>query len=97
MRNGQVVILTLGDKGAVVVMGDQERYIPAIPVKVVDTTGAGDTFCGASASRWIERSDVWEACRFATAAAALSVMKSGAQNSIPDLVAIEEFLKRVEM
>lgn len=99
VRRGQVIILTLGDKGAMVVVDgqDQELYIPAIPVHVVDTTGAGDTFCGAFVSRWIEQGDVLEACSFATAAAALSVTKYGAQSSIPDLVEVEDFLRRVEM
>lgn len=93
VRKDQVVILTLGDKGARIVADDQERHIPAIPVKVIDSTGAGDTFCGAFVTRWIERGDVWEACRFATAAAALSVTKPGAQDSIPCLAEIEGFLR----
>lgn len=91
-REGQIVILTLGKKGSVVLSGDTEEQIPSYAVKAVDTTGAGDTFCGAFVARWIEDGQLMEAIRFATAAAALSVTKIGAQSSIPLEVEVLDFL-----
>lgn len=91
-NEGQIVILTLGQKGSVVVSGDVAEQIPSYTVKAVDTTGAGDTFCGAFVARWIEDGQLIEAVRFATAAAALSVTKIGAQSSIPLEVEVLDFL-----
>lgn len=79
----EIVILTLGASGSVIVSKDLKEYIPSHKVKTLDTTGAGDTFCGAFAARWMETGDLLDAVRFATAAAALSVMSLGAQPSIP--------------
>ena len=67
--------------------------MPAFPVEAVDTTAAGDVFNGALAVRVAEGVDAWiDAIRFASAAAALSVMKLGAQPSAPQRSEIETFL-----
>ena len=58
-------------------------------VAAVDTTGAGDTFCGAFAAAIASGDDYAEAARFATAAAGLSVQSIGAVPSIPRRDAIE--------
>ena len=78
------MIVTMGAKGAVYYSEDGEAGIcPAHKVDVVDTTGAGDTFCGGLAVAIAEGNTLREAAAFATAASALTVQKMGAQASIP--------------
>lgn len=61
-RVGQVVILTLGEKGSVIVSDEMEKQIPSYVVNTVDTTGAGDTFCGAFVAQWVEGVDFTGLC-----------------------------------
>ena len=77
------VILTLGSRGSMVYSGDEPVLIPALKVDAVDTTAAGDTFCGALAVAISEGKSLTDAARFATCASALTVQKMGAQVSIP--------------
>jgi len=79
-----VVVITLGSMGTLVKDGDQYYEIP-VPVKVdaVDTTAAGDTFCGALCVGISEGLDIPDAVRFANNAAGISVTRMGAQSSIP--------------
>lgn len=79
------IILTMGSKGCIVDQQgrDSRISIPAHKVKAVDTTGAGDTFCGALCVALSEGKDLVEAAEFATAASALAVQKLGAQDAIP--------------
>jgi len=58
-------------------------------VRAVDTTGAGDTFCGALAAAVAEGQPLLDAVRFATAASALSVEGIGAVSSIPNRSSID--------
>ncbi|WP_214416564.1 ribokinase [Sphaerisporangium fuscum] len=77
-------VITLGSRGAVYGSRAGERiHVPAVPVKAVDTTAAGDTFVGALAVARAEGRPWPEALRFATAAAALSVQRQGASTSMP--------------
>ncbi len=87
-----VVIITLGGQGSFIRHGSHELHIPAFPVKPVDTTAAGDTYCGAMGVALLEGANWSEAARFATAASALSVMKVGAQPSIPHRPEIDAIL-----
>lgn len=86
------VIMTLGSRGSVVgVRGVGAATVDARPVDVTDTTGAGDTFCGAIVAELDRRTsgsasdlkNLVAATEFATAAAALSVQRVGAVPSIP--------------
>lgn len=87
-----MVIITLGRSGVVWCGARGRGHRPAYAVEVVDTTAAGDSFCGALAVQ-IAASQSWsEAIRFATAAAALTVTRAGAQPSLPDRQEIEGFL-----
>lgn len=88
------VVLTLGEAGAVLAEAGRVVAIPAFPVDVVDTTAAGDTFCGAFAVACAEGADAVAAARFASAAAALTVTGLGAQCSIPRRAAIEQLARR---
>ena len=73
----------MGSKGALICEGGPSVFVPAHKVKAVDTTAAGDTFCGALCVAISEGKSLKEAAEFACAASALTVQKMGAQNSIP--------------
>lgn len=77
------LIVTMGSKGALICEGGPGVFVPARKVKAVDTTAAGDTFCGALCVAVSEGKSLKEAAEFACAASALTVQKMGAQNSIP--------------
>lgn len=88
------VILTMGSKG--LLFADESKqitHLEAYSVQPVDTTAAGDTFIGALASTWMNGQTLSEGVKFASAAAALAVTKSGAQESIPSRAEIEAFLR----
>ena len=87
-------VVTLGDRGAVAYVDGDIQRIPPIPMEVVDTTAAGDVFSGALAASLSRGQALGQALRFATAAAALSTTKAGAQTSIPSLAQVESLLKR---
>jgi ribokinase len=77
-------VLTLGRDGAW--YGDRdgtELRVPAVPVDVVDSTGAGDAFTGALAVAWGEGRDLVDAVRWATAAGAACVRRLGASVAMP--------------
>lgn len=77
------IIVTMGSKGALICESGPIDFVPAHKVKAVDTTAAGDTFCGALCVALSEGKDLKAATEFATAASALTVQRMGAQNSIP--------------
>ena len=89
---GQTVIVTLGEAGACAVTADRRRLVPARTVTVVDTTGAGDVFCGVLAASLAEGRALREAMARANAAAAISVTRPGAGLSAPTLTELEAFL-----
>lgn len=88
----ETVIVTLGEAGVVVTSSQGMFHIPAFTVEAVDTTAAGDTFCGYLGVALTEQQPLKEAVRFASAAAALSVTKVGAQPSIPRRTEIEALI-----
>ncbi|MCU1693124.1 MAG: PfkB domain protein [Frankiales bacterium] len=79
------VVVTLGPRGALLaVRGAAPRSVPGVPARaVVDTTGAGDVFCGALVAARAQDADPVEAVRTACAAASLSVERAGAGGSAP--------------
>jgi ribokinase len=77
------VIITLGKQGAYFKSSSQELLIPAPVVKAIDTTAAGDTFCGALTVALTEEKSWEDAIRFAITAASISVTRMGAQASVP--------------
>ncbi len=93
-RGVQNVIITMGARGALVAGADLRQMIPAFKVKPVDTTAAGDIFNGALALGLAEGRSLIEAARFASAAAAISVTRMGAQTSAPIRKEIDRLLAR---
>jgi len=83
--NNSAVILTLGSEGAVYIDGQQHLLQPSYKVKVVDTTGAGDTFAGYFLSGIAQGLSEKAAMLQASKAAAIAVTKKGAAISIPTL------------
>jgi ribokinase len=77
------VVITLGAEGALVVEGGRVTHVPAVPVDAVDTTAAGDSFCGALADGVVRGIGLVDATRWAVRAAAVTVTRSGAQTSLP--------------
>jgi ribokinase len=77
------VVVTLGADGAVVVEGDRAERVRAPHIEAVDTTGAGDAFCGALAEAIAGGASVVEAARWAVRVAAASVTRPGAQGGLP--------------
>nr|WP_207789241.1 ribokinase [Neobacillus terrae] len=86
-------IITQGAKG-VTIFHDSEKLIEGYKMQIVDTTGAGDTFNGAFAYSLSIGKNLEEACRFANAAAAISVTKLGAQGGMPNRKEVEKLLER---
>jgi ribokinase len=87
------IILTLGSRGSYIYDGQYRQFVDTFKVDPVDSTAAGDTFCGAFAVSLLNREqDIVRSVRFANAAGALSVTRQGAQTSIPDRKAIEDLL-----
>jgi ribokinase len=86
------IVITLGERGAFASSPEFEGLVPAFKVEAVDTTAAGDVFNGALAVALAEKVSMEHALRFASAAAALSVTRPGAQPSAPVRSEIEGFL-----
>lgn len=90
----KAVIITLGHKGSYLKTDSEAYFIPSYPVNAIDTTAAGDVFCGALAVACINGCISSDALRFASAAAAIAVTRIGAQPSIPVLAEVQEFMKQ---
>jgi len=89
------VITTLGDKGCLIYLGKEDKFIEisAPKVEAVDTVGAGDCFIGVLASRLSQGEPIIKAVKYAIIAASIAVTRKGAQDSMPSLNEIEERLK----
>jgi ribokinase len=86
------LIITLGEKGVLVITANGRRQIPAYPVIAIDTVAAGDAFVGAFATGIAEGLNVDDAVKLGNAAAAISVTRHGAQPSLPIRKEVNEFL-----
>ena len=82
-RGAGTVILTLGERGSLLVTAEDSTQVPATPVKALDTTGAGDAFVGSLAYFLAAGKPLTEAMRRANHIAAISVQSSGTQTSFP--------------
>ena len=86
------VIITLGDKGCLLVNAQRTESFPAFRVRAVDTTAAGDAFNGGLALSLAEGRTIDEAIGFASSVAAYAVTKMGAQSSMPTKAELRKFL-----
>jgi ribokinase len=90
------VIITLGPKGLFFKNRNEELWMKAFRVNVVDTTAAGDAFLGGLATSLSENKPIQEALKFANVAGALATTKLGAQPSLPSRRELESFLARMK-
>jgi ribokinase len=79
----ETVIITLGDRGSMLINADQILHVPPEKTEVIDTTGAGDAFIGSFAFFWASGKSLEEAVRRANSVAAVTVGKVGTQVSFP--------------
>jgi ribokinase len=90
----QTLVMTLGAEGVLAICGERCLAVPGHVVEVVDTTGAGDCFCGYLAAGLARGEALEAALREANAAAALAVQVKGAASSIPERAAVLRFLAK---
>lgn len=88
----ETVVITRGAAGVEATDSMGEFRHDAYPVTPIDTTGAGDSFCGALATQLAKGVDVRDAIRFAAAAGALATTVAGAVPSLPTRSAIEQLV-----
>ena len=88
----RAVVVTVGARGAELHAADGLTRVPAFGVQPVDTTGAGDTFCGALAARIAAGDGMMAALRYASAAAAICTTRAGAVPSIPSAAEVGALL-----
>lgn len=91
--DGQVVGITLGEQGFLYDAGEGLRHVPALPVEVVDTTGAGDVFHGAYAYAVAMGYTLARCALFASVTAALSCQALG-RSGIPDAALVNRLLEK---
>lgn len=96
-RGPKTVILTLGERGALVLNGEMGWHAPSVKVNAVDSTGAGDAFVGSLAVFLGEGLGLDNAVRRANAVAALSVTKIGTQVSFPMRTEADVFLRELQL
>lgn len=100
----RLLLVTHGKKGCTYITAEEDGVVPGFAVKTIDTTGAGDAFTAAFLARLMEVVDLpfpgtdlpgealFDCCRFANAAGALSTRSKGAIPSFPDREEVERFL-----
>lgn len=91
-KGPRTVILTMGAYGCLVAGADLHERVAAYRVEAVDTTAAGDVFCGALATALVEGRPLLPSLQFASAASAIAVTRLGAQPSIPSRQEIDAFM-----
>jgi ribokinase len=91
-RRVRHLVITLGARGCRTISGGVDSQYPAFAVDAVDTTGAGDAFNGGLAVALARGQPLAQAVRFASAVAALSVTRIGAQSSLPGATEVDTFL-----
>lgn len=88
------VLITCGEQGVYCNDGKREAIIPVIPVRAVDTTGAGDAFNGGFVTALAEGNDFFEAAVFASVTAGIAVTTPGTAVAMPYREKIDEYMRR---
>ncbi len=91
-EGADIAVVTLGERGAVVAWAEGSQAIPAYPVKVVDTTGAGDAYHGAFLYALLQDWDVPRMARFASAVGSLNCRAMGGRNALPTRPEVDQFM-----
>lgn len=91
LKKGMTLIVTLGEKGFRIINDKNDCTYPCIKIKPVDTTAAGDTFCGAMIAQLLEGKALEEAAKFGSKAASIACTRKGAQPSIPTKEEVLEY------
>jgi ribokinase len=89
-----IVLITIGKRGAFVKEGNNYEVVPTYKTVPVDTTAAGDTFCGALCVALSEGKSIKDAVKFANRSASISVTHMGAQSSVPYRKEIDEIIAK---
>ena len=84
-RGPRTIILTLGERGSLLVTAEGSQHSPAPTVRALDTSGAGDAFVGSLAFYLAEGQSLPDAMNRANRIAAMSVQSPGTQRSFPSL------------
>lgn len=92
-RGIQTAIITLGNQGVIWSSSTGEGHLPAYEVDVVDSTAAGDAFCGGFAAYLAEGMPLETALKFANAAGAIAITRQGAQPSLGTRAEIEHLMQ----
>ncbi|MCX6080575.1 MAG: ribokinase [Chloroflexi bacterium] len=93
-RGAKNILVTMGDRGSLVLTQTLEVQVPSVQVKVVDTTGAGDSYNAGLAIALSEGKDIVEAARFAACTGALACTHLGVIPSLPARAAVEELYQK---
>jgi sugar/nucleoside kinase (ribokinase family) len=88
----RMICVTLGARGAMMLVGDRIHRAPAFDVTVVDSTGAGDVFRGAFIAAMLRSDQPDQILRFANAAAAIACTREGALDGVPTLDDVHSLL-----
>ena len=83
LAGGCAVVVTMGESGALVVAGEETTHVPAPRVDAIDTTGAGDAFCGSLAAGLAGGLSLVGAARDAVRVASQSTLRRGALEALP--------------
>ncbi|MDH4449628.1 MAG: ribokinase [Rhodoferax sp.] len=86
------VVVTLGHRGSVARHRGETLFQSAFSIAPVDTTGAGDTFCGSLVAALSHQQPMAQALRFASASSAIACTRWGAQSSVPQRSEVEALL-----
>lgn len=89
-RGADKVLLTLGERGSLLVTEKESIHVPVNPVKAVDTTGAGDAFIGSLSYFLAAGKEIQDAMQLANKIAAISVQNLGTQTSFPNAADLPE-------
>jgi len=96
LKGANAVVITLAENGSLYLDKSNEIYTPAFKINAVDTTAAGDAFCGAFATALAEGKPISYCLKFASAAGALAATKAGAVPSLPNAAEILSMLASVQ-